>query len=208
MKYIPEKMLNKSRFSVLYNNSDNSAKHFVTEKISQYINENPQYCDNKNYVHLCNLFAALAFEAFFEQNCSRAKAIEKIKNAMYKYLEPSVRKMQRLSENPFFIPFLKLTMPLKFKCTCGYGWEIEYPNADKNEFAMTTRECIYCKIFSKYGIFELSEIFCKVDDFLYSNLPGADFLYTEQLGTGGSMCDYTFRKKGDKMIKVENKSQE
>lgn len=195
MKYIPEKMLEKSRFSVLYNNSDNSAKRFVTEKIRQYIDENSQYCDSKNYGHLCNLFSALAFETFFEQECSRAEAIEKVKNAMYEYLEPTVLKMRRLSENPLFIPFLKLTMPMKFKCTCGFGWRIEYPKVDKNEFAMTTRECMFCKIFSKYGIFELAQIFCKVDDFLYSDLPGADFLYTEQLGTGGSMCDYRFRKK-------------
>jgi len=27
------------------------------------------------------------------------------------------------------------------------------------------------------------------------NLPRADFLYTEQIGTGRIICDYTFRKK-------------
>ena len=195
MKYLPEKMIRKSRFSVLYNNSDYHAKRFVTEKISRYIAENPEYCDNKNYGHLCNLFSALAFEEFFEQNSTRTEAIEKVRTAMYEYLEPQITKMQRLSENPLFIPLLKLTMPLKFRHTCGYGWRIEYPNAGKNEFAMTTRECMFCTIFSKYGISELTEIFCKVDDLLYSNLPGADFLYTEQLGTGGRMCDYTFQSK-------------
>lgn len=195
MKYLPEKMIKKSRFYVLYNNSDDRAKRFVTEKISRYIAENPEYCDSKNYGHLCNLFSALAYEEYFEQSCPRAEAIEKIKAAMYEYLKPQIAKMQRLSENMLFIPFLKLTMPLKFRRTCGYGWRIEYPKADKNEFSMTTRECMFCKIFAKYGIFELAEIFCKVDDLLYSNLPGAEFLYTEQLGTGGSMCDYTFRRK-------------
>ena len=30
---------------------------------------------------------------------------------------------------------------------------------------------------------------------LYSNLPRAEFLYTQQIGTGGTMCDYTFRKR-------------
>lgn len=195
MKYLPEKMIKKSRFSVLYDNSDNSAKRFVTERISRYIDENPEYCDNKNYGHLCNLFSALAYEEYFEQSCLRAEAIEKVKSAMYEYLKPQISKMQRLSENPLFIPFLKLTMPLKFRHSCGYGWRIEYPKVGKNEFAMTTHKCIFCTIFTKYAIFELAEIFCKVDDLLYSNLPGADFLYTEQLGTGGRMCDYTFRRK-------------
>ena len=195
MKYIPEKMVSKSRFSDLYNNSETSAKQFVIDKICCYISENREYCDNKNYGHLCNLFSALAFEDFFEQSCSRDEAIEKVRKAMCKYLEPTVEKMRRLSENPFFVPFLKLTMPTKFKFTCGYGWKIEYPKTDKTEFAMTTMECIYCKIFAKYNIFELTKAFCGVDDLLYSDMPGAAFLYTEQLGTGGKMCDYIFRKK-------------
>ena len=42
---------------------------------------------------------------------------------------------------------------------------------------------------------EMTAVFCKVDDILYSNLPRAEFLYTQQIGTGGSMCDYSFRKK-------------
>ena len=195
MKYIPEKMVSKSRFSDLYNNSETSAKQFVIDKICCYISENREYCDNKNYGHLCNLFSALAFEDLFEQSCSRDEAIEIVRKAMYKYLEPTVEKMRRLSENPFFVPFLKLTMPTKFKFTCGHGWKIEYPKTDITEFAMTTSECIYCKIFAKYNIFELTKVFCGVDDLLYSDMPGAAFLYTEQLGTGGKMCDYIFRKK-------------
>ncbi len=75
MKYLPKKMIRKSRFSVLYDNSDDSAKRFVTERISRYIAENPEYCDNKNYGHLCNLFSALAYEEYFEQNYLRAEAV-------------------------------------------------------------------------------------------------------------------------------------
>ena len=30
---------------------------------------------------------------------------------------------------------------------------------------------------------------------LYSELPRAEFLYTEQIGRGGSMCYYTFKKR-------------
>lgn len=42
---------------------------------------------------------------------------------------------------------------------------------------------------------EMTAVFCKVDDILYSELPRAQFLYTEQIGTSGSMCDYTFKKR-------------
>ena len=42
-------------------------------------------------------------------------------------------------------------------------------------------------------------VFCQVDDMMYSALPRAEFLYTQQIGRqigrGGTMCDYTFRKR-------------
>mgnify|MGYP006979797787 FL=1 len=38
-------------------------------------------------------------------------------------------------------------------------------------------------------------VFCQVDNMMYSALPRAEFLYTQQIGRGGTMCDYTFRKR-------------
>lgn len=38
-------------------------------------------------------------------------------------------------------------------------------------------------------------VFCQVDDMMYSALPRAEFLYTQQIGRGGTMCDYSFRKR-------------
>ncbi len=38
-------------------------------------------------------------------------------------------------------------------------------------------------------------VFCQVDDMMYSVLPRAEFLYTQQIGRGGTMCDYSFRKR-------------
>ena len=38
-------------------------------------------------------------------------------------------------------------------------------------------------------------VFCQVDDMMYRALPRAEFLYTQQIGRGGTMCDYSFRKR-------------
>ena len=38
-------------------------------------------------------------------------------------------------------------------------------------------------------------VFCQVDDMIYSALSRAEFIYTQQLGRGRSMCDYSFRKR-------------
>ena len=38
-------------------------------------------------------------------------------------------------------------------------------------------------------------VFCQVADMMYSALSRAEFLYTQQIGRGGTMCDYSFRKR-------------
>lgn len=38
-------------------------------------------------------------------------------------------------------------------------------------------------------------VFCQVDDMMYSARSRAEFLYTQQIGRGGTMCDYSFRKR-------------
>lgn len=38
-------------------------------------------------------------------------------------------------------------------------------------------------------------VFCQVDDMMYSALSRAEFLYTQQIGRGWTMCDYSFRKR-------------
>lgn len=38
-------------------------------------------------------------------------------------------------------------------------------------------------------------VFCQVDDMMYSALYRAEFLYTQQIGRGRTMCDYSFRKR-------------
>lgn len=196
MKYVPKKMIKKSRFKDFYLTLDNDVRKNVSSNIDKLINENPSYTDKKNFSYLCNLFTSLALEQVFEDiGKSRKESIEIVKNAMYKYIEPQVEEMKKLSKSKYFIPFLKVTMPIKFKLTLGYGWQLEFPKASADEFKMTTHKCIFSEIFSKYNIPEMTAIFCHVDDILYKNLPGADFIYTEQIGTGGKVCDYTFKRK-------------
>ena len=60
---------------------------------------------------------------------------------------------------------------------------------------MITRRCIYHDIFSRYGMPEFTAVFCQVDDMMYSELPRAEFIYTQQIGREGDMCDYYFKKR-------------
>lgn len=64
--------------------------------------------------------------------------------------------------------------------------------ADRKNYS---RRCIYHDIFSRYGMPEFTAVFCQVDDMMYSELPRAEFIYTQQIGRGGDMCDYSFKKR-------------
>lgn len=195
-EYIPKKMIEHSRFCKFAKTlSEDEAKQLIT-RIDRLIKENPEYADNRNYAHLCNLFTSLAMVMVLEENGkTREEAVKTVADAMYEYIRPQITSMKKLAGNGWFVAFLKFAMPIKFKKTLGYGWDVEFPSCPRDTFSMTTHKCIYQQIFSKYKIPEMTAVFCKVDDILYSELPRADFIYTEQIGNGGRMCDYSFKKK-------------
>ena len=195
-KYIPRKMIPRSRFRDLYKEWDEEDRALLIDRINVLLFENSQYTDSKNYGFLCNLLTSLAIVQVLEsKGMPRKEAEQYTADAMYKFIEPQIKSMKKLANNGWFVRFLKLTMPMKFRNTLGYGWDVEFPKCGRDEFSMITHKCIFHQIFEKYGMPEMTAIFCKVDDILYSDLPRADFLYSQQIGNGGTMCDYTFRRK-------------
>ena len=195
-KYVSEKMIQKSRFRDFYGQWENNDKKNLVRIMSRLIKENPDYADQKNYGHMCNLVTSLAMVmALEEKGVPRSEAQNAVAQAMYLFVQPQIASMQKLGSKPWFVGMLKVSMPVKFRHTLGYGWDVEFPKCGKDAFTMITHKCIYQQIFSKYGMPEMTAVFCKVDDILYSNLPRTGFAYTQQIGTGGSMCDYTFSKK-------------
>lgn len=195
-KYIPRKMIPRSRFRDLYKEWDEENRALLIDKMNVLLFENSQYTDSKNYGFLCNLLTSLAIVQVLEsKGMPRKEAEQYTADAMYKFIEPQIKSMKKLASNGWFVRFLKLTMPMKFRNTLGYGWDVEFPKCGRDEFSMITHKCIFHQIFEKYGMPEMTAIFCKVDDILYSDLPRADFLYSQQIGNGGTMCDYKFRRK-------------
>ena len=195
-KYIPRKMISRSRFRDLYKEWDEEDRALLIDKMNVLLFENSQYTDSKNYGFLCNLLTSLAIVQVLEsKGMPRKEAEQYTADAMYKFIEPQIKSMKKLASNGWFVRFLKLTMPMKFRNTLGYGWDVEFPKCGRDEFSMITHKCIFHQIFEKYGMPEMTAIFCKVDDILYSDLPRADFLYSQQIGNGGTMCDYKFRRK-------------
>lgn len=195
-KYNPKQMILRGRFRDLYKEWGKEDRALLIDKMDLLIREISQYADSKNYGFMCNLLPALAIVQVLEdKGMPRKEAQQYAADAMYKFIEPQIESMKKLASHGWFVYMLKITMPFKFKRTLGYGWDVEFPKCGENEFSMITHKCIFWQIFEKYGMPEMTAIFCKVDDILYSSLPRADFLHTQQIGTGGTMCDYTFRRK-------------
>lgn len=194
-KYKPQKMISQSRFRDYFKTWNSDEQDLLLRKMEQLLSENSDYADDKNYGHLCNLITSLAMVMVLEENGkARSEAEKAVADAMYKFIEPQIKSMEKLASHSWFVDFLKFSMPIKFRNTLGYGWSVDFPEAPKGVFSMVTYKCIYAQIFEKYGMPEMTAVYCKVDDILYSNLPRAEFLYTQQIGNGGAVCDYTFKK--------------
>ncbi len=201
MKYIPKKMIKGSRFKKFFKALNEEEQEKTLQIMDKLILENKEYADEKNHEYLCNLFSCLALEMMFEENGkSRAESEKTVIEAMHRFVEPSIRSMKILARMPFFVSMLNSLMPIKFEHVAGYGWDIEFPKAERNRFAMTTHRCIFFDIFSKYGRPELTKGFCQVDNILYGALPKTKFSYTERIGEGGKKCDYVFER-----VKTEEK---
>ncbi|MEE3400299.1 MAG: L-2-amino-thiazoline-4-carboxylic acid hydrolase [Eubacterium sp.] len=195
-KYIPAKMIRQSRFITFFETWNENDKAQLITQMDRLIKENQEYADSNNYGHLCNLITSIAMIMVLEQNGkTRGEAEKEVSEAMYEYIKPQIVSMKRLASHGWFVRFLKITMPLKFKKTLGYGWDVEFPKCPSDTFTMITHKCIYQQLFAKYGMPEMTARFCKVDDILYSDLPRAEFIYTQQIGKGGDMCDYSYKKR-------------
>lgn len=195
-KYDPKKMIAKSRFRNFYAEWKPDDRQRLTDRMSKILDEIHEYADSKNYSHMCNLVTALAMEQVLEESGKpRKEAQDTVANAMYEFLAPKIPAMKKLASHGWFVRMLKITMPIKFGNTVGYGWDVEFPKCPNDTYSLITHTCIYHDIFSKYGMPELTAVFCEVDDFMYSELPRAQFIYTQQIGRGGTMCDYTFKKR-------------
>ena len=195
-KYIPAQMIRKSRFITFYETWSENEKAQLIAQLNRLIKENQEYADSKNYGHLCNLLTSIAMIMVLEQNGrTREEAEKEVSEAMYEYIKPQIVSMKKLASHGWFVRLLKISMPLKFKKTLGYGWSVEFPKCPSDTFTMITHKCIYQQLFAKYGMPEMTARFCKVDDILYSDLPRAEFSYTQQIGNGGDMCDYSYKKR-------------
>lgn len=162
--------------------------------MERLIEENRCWYDRGNYGHLCNILPTLAIdEALQAVGKTPQESLEILSKYMWGALKPE--KMQKLATKSFFVPLMKVVVPLGFKYGSGKGWRyVWHKDTDgPDEFRFECVECLYKHIFTHYGVINrFGPMFCHADVINYGNLPYTDFIRTQTLCQGGDKCDFCF----------------
>lgn len=71
------------------------------------------------------------------------------------------------------------------------GWEIEWLDAGEDCVAFDIHRCFYLDVLTAYGTPELTPLYCKLDDYLYEQLPAPiSWERTGTLARGDDCCDF------------------
>lgn len=193
-EYKPLKMINKGRYRQCFATLNKTQQQQVLGRMEQLISENSQWCDRGNYGHLCNILPTLAIDAVLQASGhSPDQSLSILSHHMWAALKPEG--MQRLAQRSFFMPLMKVVVPLGFNLKSGRGWNyVWHKDTDpSNQFHFECTECLYKHIFDHYGVTQrFGPMFCHSDIINYGALPHTDFIRTQTLCQGGQLCDFCF----------------
>lgn len=117
--------------------------------MERLVEENRNWYDRGNYGHLCNILPALAIdEALQTVGKTAEESLKLLSKYMWGALKPE--KMQRLAEKSYFVPLMKIVVPLGFKMKSGKGWQYVWhkdtDGSDEFHFECTS---VYTSTFSR-----------------------------------------------------------
>ena len=194
--FTAKSMMKDSRFSDYFKTCDEKKLQDIENRVEQLIRDEQEFCVPISRPHLCNLFSALAlYQSDLAEGIDAERSQEKIVSVMETYLIPRKRMFQRMAKMPGMFPLLRKLIPKMMMKGNGHGWDSVELDLGKNICAFDTRQCIFATIFKKQGVPELGPCFCRIDDYLYSELPGIEFRRTGTVCRGDACCDFRFVKK-------------
>jgi L-2-amino-thiazoline-4-carboxylic acid hydrolase len=75
------------------------------------------------------------------------------------------------------------------------GWDIDQIEQSERSFAFTIHRCFYLDVLTAYGAPELTAMYCRLDDLLYTALsPSIKWERTKTLGRGDDCCDFRWSR--------------
>ena len=191
-KYEPKEMVRVSRYQNYFPMLSADIQDEIYVQMRELIDERKEYCNKGNYNHMAQILTSIAmYEVLQKHGKTEEEAYKIVSEEMWKFLDPSG--MQKLAKKWFFLPLMKMIVPLGFKMGSGVGWRYTWHKDDpKNEIHFECNECIYARILGKRGLIKLGAMCCHADIINYGSLPYTDFIRTKTLCQGGDMCNFRF----------------
>lgn len=192
MNYTPEKLVAVSRYQNYFSMLSKEIQNDTYMRMHELLEEEKEYCDKGNDKHMAQILTSIAlYETLQKNGKSETEAYKTVSEEMWKFLDPSG--MQKLAKMRFFLPLMKKIVPFGFRKGSGTGWRYTWHKDDpKEEFHFECNECIYEKILKPRGLLKLGAMCCRADLINYGSLPYTDFIRTQTLCQGGTLCDFRF----------------
>jgi len=192
-EYIAKNMIMNGRLVHLYENSPQDKKEYMLRRVEELIAGYQSYQYPPLYGYLCNIFCSVAVCEYDEAHgMTRQQAIDEVRTAMESFMLPDREKYKKLFSIGFLWPVLRKALP-KLMCSAnGHGFETNVVVGPKNLLAFDTTECIFATILNGMGRNDLACMFCGLDEFMYSDLPGIEFRRKGTCCRGDEKCDFRF----------------
>ena len=193
-----EKLILKSRVSKLYIELDDiKLKMDIVKHLHTLCSEN-DLSDKNMYTHQIHaIYPAIAtYKELIKQGIPKEVVYNDIEKTAFDSVRNSARFLHKFSKLPFF--FSLFGKMCKVGTSTGFGkpgFDMIWEGNTKTEIKWTCKSCYYKNEFTKYGVAELTKIFCEIDDIIYGDLSSASWERTRTIGGGDEVCDFHFIKK-------------
>ena len=190
-EYTAESIIRNSRFIDIWEPESEEFKSWTLSRVQELIDENPDYCTKVTFMHMRNLFTAIAIHEWdLAHGMTAEESIARLGRAMEVFMAPSKKKFRLLGKKAIF----KTVGPLIPKLmTSGNGKGFQsVPVKVKGGFGFDTVECCFNTLMAKYGHLDLGKRFCAIDEYMYGDIPNVRFERTGTCCRGCGKCDFRF----------------
>lgn len=144
-----------------------------------------------------NILPGLAlYQVLLEEGIETPDALSFVNSAFRESLQASWMPVRAVAKTPAYFPLLrKLTPGVLGRSFPEDGFKIGWIENSPVSVAFNIHECYYLKILTDYGVPELTQVFCKMDDELYDGTsPYVRWERTCTLGRGDEVCDFRWTR--------------
>jgi hypothetical protein len=171
----------------------------VQQRYEELYIHRPLFRNPRVQVHINrNVLPALAlYQVLVEQCGDRQRALLEVQKLLLQVLMSKGRLVMRLLHH-VPDPFAVLRRAVRLVNKAAFpapAWDMTYLVDDGQVIAFEIHDCLYVNVLAAYGVPELAQIFCQVDDALAANFPaGISWERESTLARGGQCCDFRYAR--------------